>query len=137
MIFIVFLFITHPSGLLQKDFSTTSSSVMDESDLADLFTLPLTFAIASSLIVSGPYLNCVLSRDHTCPEIECKWCEVFRQNFSERDLGPFRDKVPVLVHRLLYRCPVVPWEGFPPNRLRTISRLHLYISHIWMLTPFL
>jgi hypothetical protein len=49
MIFFVFLFITQPSGLLiQKDFSTSASSTMDESALTCLFALPLTFFITSS-----------------------------------------------------------------------------------------
>ena len=50
---VIFLFITQPSGLLsQKDFSTSASSAMGGSVLADLFSVPLTFSIAASLAVS-------------------------------------------------------------------------------------
>ena len=64
IIFFVFLFITHPSGLLsQKDFSTSTSSVMGESALTCLFALVLTFVIASSLPI--PQISSVSSVETT------------------------------------------------------------------------
>jgi hypothetical protein len=72
---------------------------MGESALADLFALPLTFLIASSLAASHWYFICVLGRDHNCL-YQVSVLEVLGQHeFPQRNLGPLQYKFPVPVQR--------------------------------------